>query len=86
MPHPEEPMKEEENGVRCSCGSELFFESVQVRGWWTRLVTGDGEIEDTNIDNLQHTGTPKTVRCAECGNRNPNPLLKAQASKQSEEM
>ena len=60
--------------MKCKCGSRLFFESTKViGGWWKRLLDGDGKAHDTDIDNLRFGATPKTVICAECGRRNPNP-------------
>ena len=60
--------------MKCKCGSNLFFENVYVYGWWVRLINGDGETEETNLDNLEHRNDPpKTVKCAECGKVNKNP-------------
>ena len=33
----------------------------------------DGEVVDTNLDDLKSSASPATVICAECGKRNPNP-------------
>ena len=61
--------------MKCKCGSELFEMSVKCNGWVKQLITGDGEIDDTNMDSVRYSSNPKTVICAECGKRNPNPLF-----------
>lgn len=62
--------------VVCKCGSRLFYESVRCNGWWVALISESGDVEDTNLDNLKYGPTPKTVVCAECRKRNPNPRYK----------
>ena len=62
-----------EHLVMCVCGSDLFYESTQVRGYWKSILNGKGEVVESNLDDLKHAATPKTVICAECGKRNKNP-------------
>jgi len=59
--------------VVCKCGSKLFLESVPVMGQWTRMMDGDGEIDSTDLSGVRYGKTPKTVVCAECQRRCPNP-------------
>ena len=61
------------NVTVCKCGSDLFIESRGVSGQWKALITGTGEIDDTDLSGLSYRLIPKTVTCAECGKRNPNP-------------
>lgn len=63
--------------VVCKCGSKLFWESVYCWGIWERLVSSTGEVEDTNLDRLKYRPSPKTVICAQCHRRNPNPCIDA---------
>ena len=60
--------------VVCKCGSELFLESHRVSGWWKTLIDGNGVADTTDLDNLKHGPAPKTVKCAECGRTNRNPM------------
>jgi hypothetical protein len=59
--------------MKCSCGSNLFYENVRVGGWWCREIDGQGEILDTHLENVRYSTTPKTVVCIECGKRCDNP-------------
>lgn len=59
--------------VTCACGSTLFIRSLRVSGWWKEVITGDGEVDETDLDSLKYGPQPKTVKCAECGKVNPNP-------------
>ncbi len=59
--------------IQCKCGSDLFFESRRVAGWWKMLIDGDGLEEDTDLSGLRFGQIPKTVKCAECGRSNKNP-------------
>jgi hypothetical protein len=61
-------------GLVCKCGSNLFVRTRQARGPWVELIDGDGEIDSTDLDKMVYT-TPKTVSCAECNRRHPNPEL-----------
>lgn len=63
----------EQTPIKCSCGSELFWESTRVGGWWKSLINGSGYVEDTDLSNCVHGEHPKIVRCAECGKSHPNP-------------
>lgn len=63
--------------MKCSCGCELFMRYLPTRGTWTQLikvVKGRVEIEDSSTDKLSYT-EPRTVICAECRKRHPNPSL-----------
>lgn len=67
--------------VVCSCGSKMFWESRACSGTWRALVDSQGEIEDTDLDGVITSRTPKTVICAECGKRNPNPRRETKEEK-----
>lgn len=62
--------------VICSCGSRMFWESTRCNGWWECLIDSTGSVEETNLDKVKYGPNPKTVKCAECGKRNPNPRMK----------
>ena len=64
--------------IRCSCDSELFIRNYRAIGWWKQLVLFDAEtktpeIDSTNLADLRIKDEPKTMCCAQCGKRQPNP-------------
>ena len=59
--------------MTCKCGSELFYLCIRANGWWEQTIDGDGEVLDTSLEKIRFGSSPKTVTCAECGRRNPNP-------------
>lgn len=64
--------------IKCTCGSAFFLRSYRVGGWWKQLVEFDAEtkgaeVVDTNLDSLRMRIEPKTMCCAQCGKRQPNP-------------
>lgn len=64
---------------QCKCGSTMFYEKHPVRGTWKTLYDGACGIEtvDTNLDGIKYGNFPKTVSCAECGKKHPNPRCEA---------
>lgn len=63
--------------IKCKCGSELFWKSLRTGGWWSQLITGTGQVDDTDLSRVRMGPEPKTVKCAECGRKNPNPSYEA---------
>lgn len=65
--------QDEKATLVCGCGSELFWESFRVNGWWRTLIDGDGTVNDTDLSQLKYGARSRTVVCTECGKRLPNP-------------
>jgi hypothetical protein len=62
--------------AKCKCGSMTFIREVRVTGTWTSLLTlnEDGTFTTEGCgDSRRNSTEPKTVRCAECFKRQPNP-------------
>ena len=60
----------------CTCGSVHFRKMMPVSGAWDCLMKlrDDGELrqEESSTDSINNR-EPKTIRCADCGKRYPNP-------------
>lgn len=63
--------------VICACGSTMFLLSYKTGGRWKILVDSrpNGKLEhiESDTDNVRNGEEPKTMKCAECGKRVPNP-------------
>lgn len=62
--------------MKCACGSSLFIRSYRASGWWVQLLdmaAGEEEIVETDLNKVRMGSEPKTMRCAECSKRAPNP-------------
>jgi hypothetical protein len=65
--------------VRCSCGSQMFVRTTAVRGVWREWVVYDDdgtenhEKSESTTDGIIYGAQPKTITCANCGKRRPNP-------------
>lgn len=61
----------------CSkCGrDEGYFHRLPVRGVWAEFVLPDGGFDNTDLSDVIYGPEPKTVTCAACGARQPNPNL-----------
>jgi predicted RNA-binding Zn-ribbon protein involved in translation (DUF1610 family) len=58
------------------CGGTYFYRSYQVHGQWTELTVIDENgfrVEESYTDNIKYGKEPKTIKCADCGKRVPNP-------------
>ncbi len=62
----------------CECGSSLFWKAYRTGGWWKQLIHGDGSIEDTDLGGVRYSPEPKTIVCAECKKRHPNPKYRSE--------
>ena len=55
---------------------EAVYENIRViGGWWERLLDERGETLETSLDKIRMGTRPKTVVCAECSRRHPNPRV-----------
>lgn len=62
--------------MRCECGSKIFVKLTPCRGAWREHIEfgPDGtDIKEGFTDDLIYGAEPKTVRCADCKKRHPNP-------------
>lgn len=66
--------------IKCVCGSTMFHRNYRARGTWGQLViandSGGVDVDETFLDGLRDTGEPKTMGCADCKKRVPNPDYK----------
>jgi len=69
-------MEEKEKPTCPKCGGKSgFIMNEYVCGWWETWYDWGGKIESTNLDKMKHQPFPKSVVCADCKKRIPNPLL-----------
>ena len=54
-------------------GTTGVWLSIRLNGWASVSTTWDGEIENTEMDEVRRT-YPKTGRCQDCGRYVPNPV------------
>ena len=57
----------------CPCGGTHFVRTSRVSGPWLETLDSDGQVIDSDLDNLKYSAQPKTVKCENCGKRQPNP-------------
>jgi len=66
--------------MKCICGSLKFERHTRAVGVWQEEIAyhEDGTINheecSSSTDGLLYGTPPKTIRCAECGKRYPNPV------------
>lgn len=64
--------------MKCvGCGLSEFLRKSIVSGHWIEHYDAEtGEIFYTDTDPMKHGRIPKTMKCATCGKRAPNPDYK----------